>query len=150
MKVIFLRDIPNVAKAGSIREVADGYAVNYLLPKKLAQCASSSVQQSFESKNISEAKRIAEQEADMKALAEKLSSIVLTFKVKTGGGEKLYGSVTSSDIVDELSKSAAIKVDKKKVELPQPIHSLGTYSVNIRLYKDINALVKVNVESIET
>lgn len=149
MKVIFLQDIPNVAKAGSIREVADGYAVNYLLPKKLAQCASSGVQQRLESKNKAEAKRVAEQDAEMKALAEKIAGIVLTFKAKTGGADKLYGSITSSDIAAELSRSAGVEIDRRKVELPQPIHALGIYDVNLHLYKDINASLKVKVESTE-
>ena len=149
MKVLFLQDVTNVARAGEIKEVSDGYATNYLLPKKLAQRASADVQNKYESQKRSEARRAAEQEAEMKALAARLSGRVFTLKAKTGGGEKLYGSITTADIAQEISKATGMEIDKRKVELPEAIRALGTYEVGIKLFKDITPKVKVKVVSLE-
>ncbi len=145
MKVLFLKDVPNVARAGDIKEVSDGYATNFLLPKKLAERATADVQNRFESQKKAEAKRQAEVEGEMKALAAKLSGRVFTLKAKTGGGEKLYGSITNADIAQEISRVLGEEIDKRKVELTEAIRALGTYEVPVKLYKDITPKVKVKV-----
>ena len=145
MKVLFLKDVPNVARAGEIKEVSDGYAMNFLLPKKFAERATSGVQNRFEAQKKAEAKKVAEQEASMKELAAKLSGRVFTLKAKTGGGEKLYGSITNADIAHEISRVLGEEIDKRKVELADAIRSLGTYEVPVKLYKDITPKVKVKV-----
>ncbi len=145
MKVLFLKDVTNVARAGEIKEVADGYATNFLLPKKLAQRASADVQNSFESHKKAEAKRAAEERAEMQALADKISGRLFTLKAKTGGGEKLYGSITSADVAAEISQAIGLDIDKRKVELSEAIRALGTYEVSIKLYKDITPVVKVKI-----
>jgi len=145
MKVLFLKDVANVARAGEIKEVSDGYATNFLLPKKLAERASTDVQNRFESQKRSEAKRAAEQEAGMKALAAKISGRVFTLTAKTGGGEKLYGSITTADIAAEVSSVLGLEIDKRKVELSESIRTLGTYEASIKLYKDISPQIKVKI-----
>ena len=145
MKVLFLKDVTNVARAGEIKEVSDGYATNFLLPKKLAERASADVQNRFESQKKAEAKRAAQQEAEMQALAAKISGRVFTLKAKTGGGEKLYGSITNADIAQEISRVVGEDIDKRKVELTDAIRALGTYEVPVKLYKDITPKAKVKV-----
>jgi large subunit ribosomal protein L9 len=145
MKVLFLKDVANVASAGEIKEVSDGYAVNFLLPKKLAERASTDVQNRFDSQKKAEVRRLAEQEAAMQALAAKISGRVFTLKAKTGGGDKLYGSITNSDIAAEISSAVGQEIDKRKVEMADAIRSLGAYEVSIRLSRDITPKVKVRV-----
>ena len=145
MKVLFLKDVANVAHAGEIKEVSDGYAMNFLLPKGLAQRASADVQSRFESQKKAQARRAAEQEAEIRALAAKLAGRVFTLKAKTGGGEKLYGSVTNADIAAEISRVIGEDIDKRKVELPDAIRSLGTYEIAIKLHRDVAPRVKVKV-----
>ncbi len=145
MKVLFLKDVANVARAGEIKEVSDGYAANYLLPKNLAQRASVDVQNRFEAQKRAGAKRAAEQEAETKALAAKISGQTFTITAKTGGREKLYGSITNADIATEVSRILGVEIDKRKVELPEAIRALGTYDVCIKLHKDISPKIKVKI-----
>jgi large subunit ribosomal protein L9 len=145
VKVLFLKDVPNVARAGEIKEVTDGYAMNFLLPKSMAKRASPDVQNQFESQKKAEAKRLATQEAEMQALAAKLTGRVFIIKAKTGGGEKIYGSITNADIATEISRVIGLEIDKRKVGLPDAIRTLGTYDVPVKLYKDIAPKVKVKI-----
>ena len=145
MKVLFLKDVPNVAQAGEIKEVSDGHATNYLLPKKLAERATTDVQSRFDAQTKAKAKRIAEQEAEMKALADKISGRVFTMTAKTGGGEKLYGSITNADIAIVVSQALGLEMDKRKIELPETIRSLGTYDISIKLHKNITPRIKVKI-----
>src|SRR3972149_9441661 len=102
MKVIFIEDVPNVAKAGEAKEVADGYARNFLLPKKRAVVASPAELKKLEDLHKAEDRRQVRSEQEAKALAERLGGMTLVFKRRTGGKERLYGSVTSEDIAHEL------------------------------------------------
>jgi large subunit ribosomal protein L9 len=145
MKVLFLKDVPNVASAGEIKEVSEGYATNFLLPKKLAERASVDVQNRFESQKRAEVKRAAEEEAKMKALAAKISGRVFTITAKTGGGEKLYGSITNADVAAQVSQVLGIEIDKRKVEMSEAIRALGTYDASVKLYKDISPKIKVKI-----
>jgi len=145
MKVLFIKDVTNVAHAGEIKEVSDGYATNFLLPKKLAERASTDVQNRFEAQKRAETKRAAELEAKMKALADKISGRVFTLTAKTGGGEKLYGSITNADIAVEVSKVLGLDIDKRKVELSEPIRVLGTYDAIVKLHKDISPQIRVKI-----
>ena len=145
MKVLFLKDVKDVARTGEIKEVSDGYATNFLLPKKLAERATTDVQNRFESQKRATAKRAAEQEAEIKALAAKISGHVFTIAAKTGGGDKLYGSITNTDIAAEVSKILGLEIDKRKVELPETIRTLGTYDINVKLSKDIHPQIKVKI-----
>jgi large subunit ribosomal protein L9 len=140
MKVVFLEDVKNVAKAGDIKEVADGYARNFLLPKKLALVnrpgASNSV------KAIIEAKAEVEQ---AKKLAVQIEGKEITLIVKMGAKDRMHGSVTSANIAAELKNVIGQEVDKRKIDLVEPIKTLGSYDISIKLYKGIEPKIKLNV-----
>jgi large subunit ribosomal protein L9 len=150
MKVIFIEDVPNVARAGEIKDVAAGYGRNYLIPRKLAAMAGP---QSINEARAQMEKRVrerAETESEMKQLAAKINGKELVVTAKTGGNEKLYGSVTAEDIAAGLEKTFGVVVDKRKIELPESIRQVGSYDVNIRLGADIVPTVKVTVKDQET
>ncbi len=149
MKVIFIEDVPKVARVGQTRTVADGYARNYLLPHKLAVVAGSQVAAAMDSQLKKKIKQRELEEAEMAKLAEKLNEVEITIKAKVGESEKLYGSVTGADIAEELSKSAGHDVDKKKIEMAEPIRRLGVHDVTVRFAHEITAVIKVNVISDE-
>jgi len=145
MKVIFLEDVPKVARAGEIREVADGYGRNFLIPRRLAMLASSSAIATTEVRRRIRTKEGAQLEAEILELAHQLEGKEVILKAKVGAKDRLYGSITSADIASELEKAAGLVVDKRKIELAEPIRQLGSYEVAIRLAKDIVPKIKVNV-----
>ena len=147
MKVIFVQDVPKVAKAGEIKEVADGYARNFLIPKKLALLAKPGVTVV----ELERQKKVAAQaQAEASQLASGLEGKEVKLKARVGAEERLYGSVTSGDIADELQKSLGVTVDKRKIELEEPIRQLGSYEVTIRLAQDVLPKIKVIVTEAET
>ena len=150
MKVIFLEDVANVGKAGQIKDVADGYGRNYLIPHKLAMPARPQDIKDVESQIKARARIEAKTEAEMKALAVQLEGKAVTIKARSGQQERLYGSITAADISTVLESSLGIVVDKRKIELAEPIHQLGNYDVPIRLGKDILANIKVTVTPEDT
>ena len=145
MKVIFTEDVPNVAKVGQMKDVADGYARNYLIPRKLAVFANSGTIKAMAAKMEARVKADAQAELEMKDLGESLKGKEIFIEAKSGGKERLYGSVTNSDIATELEKVTGLEVDKRKIKLFEAIHQLGTYEVEIRLSKDITPKIKVTV-----
>ena len=145
MKVIFLEDIPNVANAGETREVADGYGRNYLLPKKLAVLANSQGASVLESQLKKIVQKRAQAETEMAEIAGKLNSMDITIKAKVGEKERLYGSITSADIADELRSRIGMDIDKRKIVLAEPIRELGDYEVTVSFTQDIAAVVKLAV-----
>jgi large subunit ribosomal protein L9 len=138
MKVIFLEDLPNVAQAGEIKVVADGYARNYLLPKKLASVVRPGIEKEI-------AARQAKIEARLTEMADKVEGVEINLLAKAGSKERLYGAVTAADIAAELSAVTGLNIDKKRIELDRPIHQLGSYDVSVRLGKDAVPTIKVNV-----
>jgi large subunit ribosomal protein L9 len=145
MKVIFTEDVPNIAKSGQMKEVADGYARNYLIPRKLAVLANSGTLKALATKMEARVKADAQAEIEMKELGESLNGREIFIEAKSGGKERLYGSVTNADIAAELEKATGLEVDKRKIKLLETIHQLGTYDVEIRLSKDIAPKIKVTV-----
>lgn len=145
MKVVFLQDVPRVAKAGEIKEVADGYGRNYLIPQNIALLASTSTLNDRETQLKIKAQREANEEAEMVKIAEELQGREITLKAKAGAKEHLYGSITNADIADELQKIAGLVIDKRKIELTEPIRQLGSYDVIIKLARNIIPKIKVNV-----
>ena len=145
MKVIFLEDVPRVAQAGEMKEVADGYARNFLLPKKLAVLADARTSHVVEAQLKRKARLQAETEAEMKELAKQLEGREIVLKARAGAEDRLYGSITNADIVEELRKSAGVAVDKRKIELDNPIREVGSYEIAIRLTKDIIPKIKLTV-----
>jgi len=150
MKVIFLEDVPKVARAGEIKEVADGYGRNFLIPKGLAVLASSPAANTVEIQRRIRAKEEATLAAEVLGLANQLEGKEVVLKAKVGAKDRLYGSVTSADIASELEKATGLVVDKRKIELAEPIRQLGSCEVTIRLAKDVVPKIKVNVIEQET
>ena len=145
MKVVFLQDVPNVARAGEIREVASGYGRNFLIPKKLALPAGSSAISRVEVQRQISARSQQQTEAEVAELASQLEGRDVFLKAQVGTKDRLYGSITNADIAAELESSTGLVIDKKKIELAKPIHQLGSYQVTIRLAKDVLPSIKVTV-----
>jgi large subunit ribosomal protein L9 len=146
MKVLLIKDVAGVGRAGEIKKVADGYARNYLIPKGLAVLARPGVARQAEERRQAEARKAGWQAADAQALAQQLAQLTLTFKVKAGEQDKLYGSITSGNIVEELEKQLGRELDRRKVLLDQPIKQLGSHQVAVKLASDITTEVTVVVE----
>jgi large subunit ribosomal protein L9 len=144
MEIILREDVQHLGKAGEVVKVKDGYARNYLLPKGLAYPATAGNKQRI----AFEAERLARQRAAEKQSAEgeavKLAGLSLTFPMKVGEEDKLYGSVTASDIQRRLEEQA-IHVDKRKIDLPEPIRSLGEFKVGIKFHADVRPEITIVV-----
>lgn len=147
MKVIFLEDVPKVAKIGQTKDVAKGYARNYLFPRKLAILADSSAAGALEAHLKKLVKQHAVIEAEMAELAKKIEGTAITLKAKVGEKDKLYGSVTTADIAGELSKAIGREIDKKRIDLVEPIRQAGVYDVPVRFTHEIAAIITVTVMS---
>ena len=145
MKVIFLEDVSKVARAGEIKEVADGYGRNFLIPQKLAMLANSSAISIMQAQHKIRAREEAKLETEALEVARQLEGKEVILKAKAGAKDRLYGSITNTDIASELESSTGLVIDKRKIELTEPIRQLGSYEVAIRLAKDIVPKVKVTV-----
>jgi len=144
MEIILRADVQHLGKIGEVVKVKDGYARNYLLPQGLAYPAT----EANKKKITYEGERLSKQQAAEKSAAEteatRLADVHLTFEVKVGEEEKLYGSVTSSDIQRKLAE-LGIQVDKRKIDLAEPIRELGEYHVGIKIHPDVRPEVRVTV-----
>lgn len=147
MKVILLEDIENLGLAGKICEVKNGYARNFLFPKKLALAATKENVKLIEEKRNSIIKRTQKRLQTEQAKKEQLDGLVVEIKAKAGEGGKLFGSIGAPDIYAAL-KEKQIEVDKKSIRLDEPIKQVGEYEVTIALYRDIKATIKVIVHSL--
>jgi len=143
MKVIFLKDVPNVAKAGDVKAVADGYGRNFLLPRKLALLATPSALKAAEVQIQKDRQKEAQFAAELSQLAEQLEGFAITFQAKVVEEDRLYGSIRDSDVADELSQLTGIEIEKRQVELEEPLRHLGEHEVVVRLGKDLAPTIKV-------
>ena len=145
MKVILLQDVKKLGKKGEVADVADGYARNFLIPRGLAEEANrGSIKQLKQEQKALERKRERELE-EAKELAQKLSGISLTLSVKAGDQGKLFGSITNKDIYDALVKQYKVEVDRRRIELEDPIRALGDYQVPVRLAPEVEATLSIKV-----
>ena len=145
MKIILLQDVENLGKAGDLKEVANGYARNYLLPRKLAAGATPSLIANRQQRIASE-QRKTEKQADLnRQQAERLGQITLTFKARVGTQGRLYGSITSQDIATGLRDVEGITVDRRLIDLPNPIRSTGTFTVPVKIASRLEPKITVNV-----
>ena len=144
MKVIFLKDVKGQGKKGEVKEVSEGYARNFLIPRGLVSPANESNLKQLEQLNKAESRRKEKEKEEAANLAEKLKDVTLGFKVKAGEGGRLFGSITSKQIAEEMEKKG-YKIDKRKILLDDPIRSLGVTKVNIRLHPDVTATIGVQV-----
>ena len=145
MKVILLENIKGVGKKDEVIEASDGYARNFLFPKKLAIEANAENMSKLKGKNDSNAYKKSVEKAEAQKIADKLKDIILKIAVKSGENGKIFGSITSKEIADSLKEQHEIDVDKKKVELKEPIKTLGNFSVSIKLYEGVNATLKIQI-----
>ena len=145
MKVLLLADVKGQGKKDQIVEVSDGYARNFLFPKKLAVVADNKVMSEAKSKEESKQFRLKEEKAAAVALAEKLSSITVKIVASSGADSRLYGSVTTKDIAEALLKQHKIEIDKRKFTLSENIKTYGTYQVEVKVYPEISTKLKVTV-----
>ena len=145
MKVIFLQDVPNVAKTGEVKNVADGDGRNFLLTRRVAVAATPSAMKEMEALIKREASRRAKSDAELQALADQLNGKEITIKAKAGAKDKLYGTITTADISAEIEKAYNLIVDKRKIELAEPIKMAGSYDVTIKMGKELTATIKVTV-----
>ncbi len=146
MKVLFLKDVPGVASAGDVKDVAPGYARNYLLARQLAVAATPAELVRVDSIRRAAAQRRERAQEDLRRLAEQLDGLTVTIGAKVGAEDKLYGSVTAADIAEAVAQASGIEVDKRKVELEEPIKHTGEYSVPVRFSHDVISNVKVVVQ----
>jgi len=145
MKVIFLQDVPKVARAGEIKEVASGYGRNFLIPQKLALLAGSPAIILVKAQRKINARNQQQTGAEVVELANQLDGREVFLKAQVGAKDRLYGSITNADIAAELESATGLVIDKKKIELAKPIHQLGSYEITIRLAKDVIPKIKVTV-----
>ena len=145
MKVLLLADVKGQGKKDQIVEVSDGYARNFLFPKKLAVVADAKVMSEAKSKEESKQFRLKEEKAAAKALADKIGTLTVKIVASSGSDGRLYGSVTSKDLAEALLKQHKIELDKRKLVLAENIKAYGTYNVDVKVYPEITAKLKVQV-----
>ena len=145
MKVILTEDVKGVGKKDEIINANDGYARNFLFPKKLAVEANAKNMSLLQGRKDSANFKKEKEMEYANSLKEKLSKIMLTVKVKAGENGKIFGSITSKEICVELKKQKNIEIDKKKVNLKEPIKELGTFTIDIKLYEGIIGKLKINI-----
>ena len=146
MKVILLKDVKAQGKKGDVINVSDGYANNFLLKNGLAVPANQANINTNNKQKEAEAKRIAEETAAAKVVAEKIKTMELVFAIEVGANGKAFGSIGGKEISEELAKQG-ISVDKKAIVLSTPIKMIGSYEVEVKLYKGVSAKLKLNVQA---
>ncbi len=145
MKVIFQEDVKGKGKKGELKEVPDGYARNFLLPKKLAVVATADNINAMKLKEAAKKKQMAEEKAAAEAVAEKLKSIVVKIYAKAGTGGKLFGSITTKEISDGLRTQFEINIEKNKIVQPEPIKGFGTFEIKCKLGHEVGGVINVVV-----
>jgi large subunit ribosomal protein L9 len=145
MKVVLLKDVRTIGKTGQIKEVPDGYARNYLLKSGLAAPATKEATTLTKYKIDAEEKKQAKIDAEMTTTAKMLDGLTVAISGKAGTGSKLYGSITTADIAAAIHKVTGYDLDKRKIELAEPIRSLGDYNVPVRLSAALSPVLKVKV-----
>ena len=145
MKVILLQDVEGLGKAGELKDVANGYARNFLLPKKMAAGATPQLLANYQQRVAAEQRKLEKQAEQNRQQADRLSQITLTFKARVGGQGRLYGSITSQDIAAGLRESEGIAIDRRMIDLPDPIRALGTYQVPVKIAQKLASQITVNV-----
>ncbi|GIO32817.1 MULTISPECIES: 50S ribosomal protein L9 [Paenibacillus] len=144
MKVIFLQDVKGQGKKGQIKEVSEGYASNFLLPRGLARLATDGNMKTLENQNAAEQRRKEQEKIDAQELGKKLEEMTVQLKAKAGEGGRLFGAITSKQIAEALA-AQGIKIDKRKIELEEPIRHLGVTQMTVKLHPEVKVTLKVQV-----
>ena len=150
MKVILLHEVEGLGKPGDVKDVADGYARNYLLPRQLVTAATAKELANLQTR-VATAQRHAEQQRQTYAsLAAQIEAITLTFAVRVGQGDRLYGSVTSQNIAEALQEQENLSIDRRTIQLRDPLRQLGDFEVPIRVAQGVEPKIKVKIVSAQS
>jgi len=145
MKVILLQDVEGLGKAGDLKEVSNGYARNYLLPRQFAAGATPSLVANRKQRIAAEQRKLEKQAEQKREQSERLGQVTLTFKARVGREGRLYGSITSQDIAAGLRDAEGITIDRRMIDLPNPIRSVGTFMVPVKVAQKLEPKITVNV-----
>jgi len=145
MKIILLEDVKGIGPADTVKDISDGYARNFLIPKGAAVLADKGTLKSLETKVKAKAETLEKERAELKKIAAKLDGAPISILVDAGVSGKIFGSVTHQDIAKKIHESLGIEVDKRKIVLDQPIKETGSFDVPVKFASDISASLKVNV-----
>jgi len=148
MKVLFKKDVPDVAKAGQLKDVADGYARNFLIPRGLAVAATSGALKQVADLRAVAARHAAEEEQDARSLKQRLEAQPIVIEAKAGSQGRLYGSITTADVATAIQKQIDASVDRKDLEISEPVRQVGTYQVTARVHRAVTANVTIEVRPI--
>lgn len=147
MKVVLIEDVKGTGKAGETRDVADGYARNYLLPRKLAQAASKGAVDRIDRQRATAVQREQRELEEAKSLAARLEQAQVTLKLRSGKDGKLFGAVTNSDVASALKQQHGITLDRRKIEFLEPVKAMGRASAQVRLHREVSAVIPLMVTS---
>jgi large subunit ribosomal protein L9 len=145
MEVILKEDVPKLGSRGDVVKVAEGYGRNFLLPRKLAIEATSANKAVIDQMKAASVRRSAKEKHEAEALAKQFEGLSVSFQRRSGENDQLFGSVTSSDIAEALEKKT-FHIDRRKIQLHEPLKSVGEFDVPVRLHKDVSAHIKVLIE----
>jgi large subunit ribosomal protein L9 len=148
MKVLFKKDVTDVAKAGQVKEVADGYARNFLIPRGLAVAATPHALKQVAELQAAAARHAVEEEQTAKGLKELLESKPVVLEAKAGSQGRLYGSITTSDVAIAIQKQLGTTLDRRDLEINDPVRQIGSYQVTARLHRAVTATVTVEVRAV--
>ncbi|HEY0583457.1 MAG TPA: 50S ribosomal protein L9 [Chloroflexota bacterium] len=148
MKVLFKRDVPDVARAGQVKDVADGYARNYLIPRGLAVAATGTALKQVADLQASAARHAAEEEQAARTLKQKLEAQPVVVESKAGAQGRLYGSITTADVAEAIQKQLGTTLDRRTLDIDDPVRQVGSYQVTARLHRAVTATVTVEVRAI--
>jgi large subunit ribosomal protein L9 len=144
MKVIFLKDVKGQGKKGEVKNVSEGYALNFLLPQGLAQPATEGAVKTLDNQKKAEERRKEQEKKDAQELAKKLAETPVQLRAKAGEGGRLFGAITNKQVADELEK-LKLKLDKRKIVMDDPIRSLGVTKVTVKLHPEVTTTLNVHV-----
>lgn len=145
MKVIFMKDVKGQGKKGQIKEVSEGYATNFLLPRGLVRPATDGNVKTLENQAAAEVRKKEQEKDEARQLGAKLDELTLTMKAKAGEGGRLFGAITSKQIAESLAATHGIAIDKRKIELNDSIRHIGTFNVHVKLHTEVKANLTVHV-----
>ena len=146
MNVLLLQDVERLGQAGEVKRVADGYARNFLFPRELAVLATPGAIKQAEMQRQAEVRREAQALTEAQALAARLDGLIVNFQMRAGETDRLYGSITNVNIAEALAEQVGQEVDRRKIELDEPLKNLGTHAITIRLAAEAEAHVTVIIE----
>ena len=148
VKVLFKKDVADVARAGQVKDVADGYARNYLIPRGFAVAANAAALKQVAQVQAVAARRASEEEVVARALKERLEAQPIVLEAKAGSTGRLYGSITTNDVVSALKRQLGADLDRRDLEISEPVRQLGSYQVAARLYKGVTAQLTIEVRAV--